>query len=120
MPTITIRNIDESAIRALKALAKGKDIPYNSMEELLRREIDRMVRVSDPTSLPIRLYMTPALPAHYIAEREDGSRWIILATAFGEQAWAGAREYKGNHPLEQVPDYVAKLYLPDGTTKKGP
>jgi hypothetical protein len=113
MPTITIRNIDESIIRELKAIAKDKDIPYNSVEELLRREIGRMVRSVDPTSLPVRLYMTPALPAHYIAEREDGSRWIILSTAVGKQAWAAAREYKGNHTLERLPDYMAKLYLPE-------
>jgi hypothetical protein len=112
MPTITIRNIDESTIRALKSIAKDKDIPYNSVEELLRREIGRLVRSADPTSLPITLYMTPALPAHYVAERADGSRWVILSTAFGAQAWASAREYKGKHTLEQVPDYIAKLYLP--------
>jgi hypothetical protein len=47
-----------------------------------------------------------------VAERADGSRWIILSTAFGEQAWTAAREYKGNHALERVPDYIAKMYLP--------
>ena len=115
MPTITIRNIDDTTVKALKALAKERGIPYNSVEELLRREISRMTQAGDVTGsdLPITLYMTPALPAHYVAEREDGSRWIISSTTTGKQAWTVASEYKGNYTLERLPDYMAKLYLPE-------
>lgn len=115
MPTITIRNIDDKTVRALKALAKERGIPYNSVEELLRREIAHMTKAEDVSDrdLPIILYMTPALPYHYVAEREDGSRWIVLATTTGKQAWAHASEYKGNYTLERLPDYIAKMYLPE-------
>lgn len=111
--TITIRNVPTARRDALKALAKERGIKNNSVEELLRREIARLVGQDDPTSLPITLYMTPALPAHYIAEREDGSRWLVLSTTTGPQAWASASEYKGNYDLERLPDYMAKLYLPE-------
>ncbi|MBI9080241.1 MAG: hypothetical protein JEY79_10950 [Pseudodesulfovibrio sp.] len=115
MPTITIRNIDDKTVKALKSLAKDRGIPYNSVEELLRREIAHMTRAENVsgTDLPITLYMTPALPRHYVAEREDGSRWIILATTTGKQSWASASEYKGNYDLERLPDYMAKMYLPE-------
>lgn len=115
MPTITIRNIDDKTVKALKALAKERGIPYNSVEELLRREIDRLTHMDTPSGndLPITLYMTPALPMHYVAERQDGTRWIILASVTGKRAWASASKYKGNYDLERVPDYIAKMYLPE-------
>lgn len=50
MPTITIRNIDDKTVRALKALAKDRDIPYNSVEEMLRREIDKLTGTGSTTT----------------------------------------------------------------------
>lgn len=116
MPTITIRNIDDPTVKALKALAKERGIPYNSVEELLRREIATLTQTEDASGsdLPITLYMTSALPRHYVAEREDGSRWLIPSTTTGRQAWGAAREYKGKYDLERLPDYMAKLYMPEG------
>lgn len=114
MPTITVRNVPEPHRKELKRLAKKRGIPHNSVEQLLRDEIARLVGQDVPTALPITLYMTPALPKHYVAEREDGSRWLILSTTTGKQAWASASEYKGNYDLERLPDYMAKLYLPEG------
>jgi hypothetical protein len=110
MPTITIRNIDERTVKALKRLARERGIPYNSVEELLRREIDSMTQ--QRATLPIKLYMAPELPRHYVAEL-DGSRWIIPSTTTGRQAWASAKEYKGKYELELLPDYMAKLYMPE-------
>ncbi len=111
--TITIRNVPVSYQRALKRLAQKRALKHSSVEELLRREIAKLVSAKASTTLPIKLYMTPALPRHYVAERDDGSKWIILATAFGQQAWADAREFKGNYTLERLPEYMAKLYLPE-------
>ena len=111
--TITIRNVPTAHRDALKALAKERGIKGNSVEELLRREIARIIGHDEPATLPLTLYMTKALPAPYVAEREDGCRWLILATTTGKQAWASASEYKGNYTLERVPDYIAKMYLPE-------
>jgi hypothetical protein len=115
MPTITIRNIDERTVKALKRLAREQGIPYNSVEELLRREIDSLTQ--QRATLPIKLYMAQELPRHYVAEREDGSRWHIPSTTTARQAWASAREYRGKYELERLPDYMAKLYMPEAGAK---
>ncbi|MBI9113279.1 hypothetical protein [Maridesulfovibrio ferrireducens] len=111
MPTLSIRKVPADQLEKLKSLAKERGVPYNSVEELLRIEIAKLAGQS--SDLPLKLYMTPALPLHYIAEKEDGSRWLILSTSFGPQSWSNATEYKGNYTLERLPDYMAKLFLPD-------
>lgn len=113
MPTLSIRKVSEEQLAKMRKLAKDRGIPYNSVEELLRREISKLTQ-SVNSNLPITLYMTPALPYNYVAVKsEDGSHWLISSTVFGPQAWANSRRYKGNYELERLPDYMARLYLPE-------
>ena len=104
----TIKEIREDSVAAIKAQAAAAGLKIGEFLDMRFAPADQA-----GCALPIKLFMTPALPAHYVAEREDGTRWIILSTAFGREAWASAREYKGNHILERLPDYMAKLYILD-------
>ena len=64
--------------------------------------------------MPITLYYTDALPHHYVAERADGSRWIIAAAPASAEVWQDAKPYNGNYVLHPViPAVLANAYDPD-------
>jgi len=64
--------------------------------------------------MAITLYWTDALPLHYIAERDDGSRWIIACTPATPDVWQNAKPYHGNYDLHPaVPANLAAVYDPD-------
>lgn len=60
----------------------------------------------------LKLYWTPALPAHYVAEEESGAKWLIPVDPIGPEPWERRTEYRGNYTLQRVPDYVEKFYQP--------
>ena len=114
MPTLSIRKVPQDQIDKLKKIAKERGVRYNSVEELLRQEIAQLTQAEvEGANLPITLYHTPALPLHYVAVKDDGSKWIILATVVGPKAWENASTYKGNYELEKLPDYITRMYLPN-------
>lgn len=60
----------------------------------------------------IKLYTTPALPVHYVAEDEAGDRWLIPVNPIGPDCWERRTPYLGNHTLRRVPAYVETYYQP--------
>lgn len=58
----------------------------------------------------MKLYWTPALPEHYVAEKEDGSQWLLPVSPISPAAWAQAKPYNGNYTLEPVPEHIARFY----------
>ena len=64
--------------------------------------------------MSIKLYHTDALPLHYVAERADGSRWIIPCEPASPEVWQDAKPYHGQYKLQSViPDKLAAVYDPD-------
>jgi len=71
--------------------------------------------------MPITLYYTDAMPMHYVAEREDGSRWIIAAAPASAEVWQDAKPYHGNYDLHPViPANLAAVYDPDRRSSSAP
>lgn len=63
--------------------------------------------------MSIKLYHTDALPLHYVAERADGSRWIIPCEPASPEVWQDAKPYQGNYELHPViPSNLAAVYDP--------
>lgn len=61
--------------------------------------------------MPIKLYVTEALPMHYVAVDDDGSKWLIPCSPMGPEVWLQARPYRGNYDLERVaPQAVERFY----------
>lgn len=60
----------------------------------------------------LKLYWTPALPYHYVAEDEAGKKWLIPADPIGPGCWERRTEYRGNYTLQRLPGYVEKCYQP--------
>jgi hypothetical protein len=50
----------------------------------------------------MKLYYTPAMPAHWIVEDDAQLKWIVPARHNG---WAGRRPYQGNYTLEPAPEF---------------
>jgi hypothetical protein len=66
------------------------------------------------TEAHTELYVTPALPDHYVAKVPGGGNWLLpAALLFGtpEALWAAARPYRGNYDLWRVvPAAFPELY----------
>jgi hypothetical protein len=60
----------------------------------------------------LKLFLTPALPLHYIAEDIDGSRWIIPASPIAPESRERWTAYHGNYTLTRLPAYIEKFYQP--------
>lgn len=64
----------------------------------------------------IKLYCTPALPRHYVAEEPNGDRWLIPCDPISPLAWERRTPYHGNYTLQPVPAYVERFYQPAGVS----
>jgi len=61
--------------------------------------------------MPITLYVTDALPMHYVAVDEDGSQWLIPCSPMGSEVWLHAKPYRGNYELRRVaPQIIEQFY----------
>jgi len=61
----------------------------------------------------ITLYVTDALPAHYIAEDQQGRLWLIPCAPISPAAWESRKPYRGNYELRRVrPTCIERFYQP--------
>jgi hypothetical protein len=58
----------------------------------------------------LTIYQTPALPLHFIAENEDGQRFLIPAIPNACAAWKAKKLYRGNFKLEKSAPSMQALY----------
>ena len=61
----------------------------------------------------IKLFYTDSLPMQYVAEDEQGAKWIIPCTPMSSEVWARKKPYHGNYTLHPVqPESLARAYDP--------
>lgn len=68
----------------------------------------------------ITLWVTDALPEHYVAQDERGVRWLIPCAPMDSSVWARRRPYRGNYTLYRVcPEGVERFYQPAAVATDG-
>lgn len=112
MPILQIRSIPDDVLKKLKILARQRGVPRNSVQEMLRQEIIFLAETNMAEPPPILLYGSSALAAHFVAEKVNGSRWLLPSNCPGEAAWEKVTLFEGTYPLHRLPDFMAKLFLP--------
>lgn len=58
----------------------------------------------------LKLFLTPALPVHYIAEDPEGVRWIIPVSPLAPASRGRWVPYRGNYTLVHCPACIEKFY----------
>lgn len=108
MPTRTIYISDTDLATWVDADQAAQELGL-SLSSVVVAQLAAWLNNRDPNQ--VQLYTTPALPAHYVAAKPDGTYWLLPCAPMSPDVWANAKPYRGKYALTRVvPREIEKYY----------